>query len=229
MMLSGASFGCSVRPLMSSFLGNYVSNSLGMSERQGVISLRQKFDLQRALKIPGQITDREMKAIVEIANTVPEGGIIVETGSLYGKSTYCWAAGAPQAVVYAIDPFERAQWIIDYVERPGRVDIPFSERAFRHYTDGLGNIETIVGYSPDCALDWNEQIDVYFDDSVHEDPGFTRNVDFWLQFLKPGGVFCGHDFRHDRTDITRTAIQKSSEWSSELHVVDNFFWIRKYS
>lgn len=178
------------------------------------------------MSVPGQLTEREVRRILYLAGSVPQGGTIIETGSLYGRSTLAWSEGAPRAVVFAIDPWEPAQWITDWVQGPLNAP-PFSQEAFQNYTRKSKNIIAIRGYSPDCVSHWVDPIDIYFDDAVHEDPGFSKNVDFWLQFLKPGGIFCGHDFRYNYTDITRRALETASAWGTDLNITDNLFWIRK--
>lgn len=184
--------------------------------------------VKRAMAIPGQIEELALSEICRLARSVPAGGTIVEVGSLYGRSSFIWATAAPPGVkVVCIDPWERAQWIIDWVEKPFGVDRPFSIDAFRHYTRECSNITTIQGYSPDCVADWDEPIDLYFEDAIHEDPGFSRNVDFWLKHLKPGGIFAGDDFRGNYYDITRKVIDINAAWKSRLSLVESLFWMRR--
>lgn len=184
--------------------------------------------IRSAMQIPGQLSEIELVEICRIARAVPEGGIIVEVGSLFGRSSYVWAnCSKPDVMVYCVDPWERVPWIIEWVEKPLAVTRPFSLDAFLHFTGNSKKIVPIQGYSPDCAGDWSTPIDVYFDDAVHEDPGFSRNVEYWLQHLKPGGVFAGDDFRPDWYDITRRVVTTAQEWRTRLQVTGNLFWMRK--
>jgi Methyltransferase domain len=193
----------------------------------GVTSFDQEI-VRRAMQIPGQISELALAEICRLARQVPAGGTIVEVGSLFGRSSYVWATCAPRDVkVVCIDPWEREQWIIDWVEKPFGVTMPFSLDAFKHYTSECGNIVPIQGYSPDCVADWTQPIDLYFEDAVHEDPGFSRNVDFWVGHLKPGGVFAGDDFRGNYYDITRKVIDIGTEWKSRLTVIESLFWMRR--
>jgi hypothetical protein len=184
--------------------------------------------VKRALEIPGQISELALTEISRLARNVPAGGVIVEVGSLFGRSSFVWAMCAlPSVKVVCIDPWERAQWIIDWVEKPFGVNKPFSMDAFLHYTRECKNIQPIRGYSPDCVKDWDQPIDLYFEDAVHEDPGFSRNVDFWLRHLKPGGIFSGDDFRSNYYDITRKVIEIGTEWKSRMTVIESLFWMRR--
>jgi hypothetical protein len=184
-------------------------------------------DLILDLTIPGQTSTRELICMATLARGLLPGSVIVETGSLFGRSTFVWAKNAPTASVFAIDPFERAPWIIEWVEKPLKVERPFSKEAFLHYTQKAPNIRPIVGYSPSCVAEWATPLDVYFEDAVHENPGFSANIDFFLPFLKPGGIFCGHDFRWDYGDITRRVIDTANAWQTDFHVTEHFFWMRK--
>lgn len=185
-------------------------------------------DLKYDLTIPGQLTERECQAISSVARSLKPGAVIVEAGALYGRSTYCWSMNGPQdGKVVSIDPFERAEWIIEWVEKLQKVERPFSMEAFQYYTRDCKTVQAIKGYSPQDVQHWDEPIDLYFDDAVHEDPGFSSNVDFWIKFIKPGGYFCGHDFRDGYHDIIRRGLEIASEWNSTLHIVDSFFWVQR--
>lgn len=180
-------------------------------------------------KVPGQLSPLETRMMYEIAQKVPSGGRIVELGSLYGKSTNVWARGAgPDTEVYCFDPWHRAQWIIDVVEGP--LGAPeFGLEAFKHFTRDLPNVIPVQGYSPQSAEGWDKPIDLFFEDAVHENPIFTQNCDFWLEHLKPGGYFCGHDFRFKDNyfDIIHYVVETAARWDVPYHVADSFFWLQK--
>lgn len=184
--------------------------------------------IAEAMKIPGQVSERELAEMCRLAKEVPENGVVVEVGSLYGRSSYVWSKCVPfGARVYCIDPWQRVQWIIDWVEKPLKAEREFSLDAFLHYTGNAANIHPIQGSSPECVADWDIPIDLYFEDAIHEDPGFSRNADFWLQHLKPGGIFSGDDFRGNYYDITRYVTDKAQEWNSRLTVAGTLFWLCK--
>jgi hypothetical protein len=183
----------------------------------------------RASAIPGQLEPLEMRKIYELAQKVPENGIIVETGSLYGRSSYIWAKGAsPSVTVYCFDPWDRAQWIIDLVEEPFGAPT-FGIEAFKDFTRDCPNIVAVPGYSPDSAASWTNPIDLYFEDAVHEGPIFEANCDFWLSHLKPGGIFCGHDFRAHPSyqDIIRRVISTAETWGASFEVTNSLFCVQK--
>lgn len=72
--------------------------------------------------------------------------------------------------------------------------MPFSRKAHEYYTRDCPNIVRVEGFSPDSVNRWwCTPIDLYFDDSVHEEPGLSRNWDFWVKWVKPGGIVCGDE------------------------------------
>ena len=134
----------------------------------------------------------------------------------------------PSATGWCIDPWQRNSWIIDLVEKPQKVERPFSVDAFRHYTRDCPNIKTIQGYSPDVvAKTWSTPVDLFFDDSDHEEPGLSRNRDFWAKWLKPGGTFCGDEYSSDFPACLRKTYQLAMEWNATVSHAGLFWWMRK--
>ena len=179
--------------------------------------------------IPGQIGWDALVGMARVAKLVPKGGIIVETGSLFGRSSFVWSKNCdPTAKLFCIDPWVREQWIIDLVEIAQQPRMPFSLEAFRFYTRECTNITAIEGYSPDVVqASWCHMIDLYFDDSDHNDPGLTRNWSFWMKWVKPGGVFCGDDYGPHCPDVVNNSNQLAQRWSAKLSTSGNFWWLRR--
>src|SRR5262249_35118208 len=146
----------------------------------------------------------DMHAITQLAQRVPEHGIIVEVGSLYGLSSWLWSKNAPStARVVCIDPWKHEHWIDKVRDQFDTVDL--SIEAFLENTADCSNIEGIQGYSPDCCKTWSTPIDLYFDDADHRNPGLARNIAFWSQHVKPGGIVAGHDYSGSHRDVIDAA------------------------
>jgi hypothetical protein len=179
--------------------------------------------------IPGQIGWNELIGMARLAKQVPAEGIVVETGSLFGRSSFVWASNVhPSVTVYCIDPWVREQWIIDVVEKPQQAAIPFSLEAFRHYTRGCENIRTIQGYSPEVVKkSWKQPIDLFFDDSNHDEPVLSRNRDFWTQWVKPGGIFCGDEYDSAYPDCLRKTYELAGKWAVTIDHTGLFWWLRR--
>src|SRR5262245_33735795 len=98
------------------------------------------------LTIPGQVTEFQLRAIEAVATLVPPQGIVVEIGSLFGRSSYAWAASVPaSATVYCIDPWEKNEGVRPMEARYG---IQYGIEQFKKYTRACNNIIPLQGYSP---------------------------------------------------------------------------------
>jgi hypothetical protein len=131
------------------------------------------------------MTEGELRCLEYLSSFVPEGGVVVEIGSLYGLSSYTWANSVPtSATVHCIDPWVREPWIVELVEKKIRDCPVFGYPAFEMFTKSCKNIVAHQGYST--------PVDLFFDDAIHHNPGFRKNLRFWLKKVRPGGILCGH-------------------------------------
>lgn len=177
------------------------------------------------MSIPGQTNERELQALEALAARVPTHGTVVEIGSLFGRSSFALATSVdPSATVYCIDPWVRERWVVDLVET--RIpDCPvFSFDAFRQYTAGCPNIVPIRGYSPQDIRSWRKPVDIFFDDSLHHNPHFRRNLRFWFRHMKPGGIMSGHDYGSDWPDVKREVDILSGRLGVPVQVTDAIWW-----
>jgi hypothetical protein len=154
-------------------------------------------------KITGWMLESELKVLESIAQTVPENGTIVEVGSMFGKSSVCWALTAPTATVYCIDLYEDWEQVfnfdVDEDESKGFVNIPLknvkynSKQEFLNNTKDISNIIRIEGESPYNINYTGGEIDVFFLDAAHLNPSDWDNLCYFIPMIKTGGIVCGHD------------------------------------
>jgi hypothetical protein len=153
--------------------------------------------------IPRTMTREGLVYLGRLARSVPENGVIVEVGPLFGSSTWVLAKNAhPSVRVISIDTWEPAAWV-DKIEAKFPGCHPFSKDAFLHYVADCQNVEPIQGFSPDVMKDWSDPIDLFFDDATHGDPGFSDSLNFYVPLVKTGGVICGDDYASGWPDIVR--------------------------
>jgi len=139
--------------------------------------------------VPGWLGTGDQDAISTIASLVHAGGIIVEVGSMHGKSACCMASAAPDATIYCYD-----YW-------PGN-DIKASDNIIRSNTLDTFKLFTkvyqnIVPNIVDNNLDYRwegHDIDLFFIDAAHTNPTDWQTIMYWLPKIKHGGIICGHDY-----------------------------------
>lgn len=177
--------------------------------------------------IPGQMSDQELLRLMQLARMVPENGIIVEVGCLYGLSSWHLAkACAPGVTIFCIDPWRPEKWVTDLVERPQNAP-PFSREAFARFTADCNNIVMVQGYSPDIARGWKIPIDLYVEDAVHANPILQRNLNFWGQRVRPGGVISGHDYTPEWPDVIKEVNALANGLQSQITLVDTLWSVEK--
>lgn len=173
------------------------------------------------LNIPGQVSEYQLKAIELVASLVPENATIVETGSLYGRTSWAWSKSVnPSVTLYCVDPWVGNEGIRALEEQAG---FKYSYATFKSFVRDCSNLKTIQGFSPDCVSDWDEPIFLLYDDAVHKNPGLKRNLDFWHDFLDNDGIICGDDFRPRFPDVMNEAARFHDSLGGDLFLVD-FFW-----
>lgn len=143
------------------------------------------------LSIPGYMPEQDLIYISELAAQVPKNGVIVELGSHKGRSAVAWAASCdPSVTVYCIDTF----FSLD-------MDEPAFFEEFKENTKQYDNIIPIVGWSP-VGMNFSKiPIDLFFNDGAHSNPYDWNNIQYFLQFIKPGGLLVGHDHESSWPDI----------------------------
>ena len=171
--------------------------------------------------IPGQVTRYQLQAIELIATLVPKNGNMVEVGSLFGSSSWCWAKSVdPSVTVYCVDPWQANAGVVPLEQRYG---IKYGLEQFKLYTSDCPNIVPKQGYSPRDFADWQLPLDLYYEDAVHTNPILENNLNFWTGHLKPAGIICGDDYRPRFLDVREGAHRLAKEFSRELITVEHFW------
>ena len=127
----------------------------------------------------------ELEHLDEIISKISAGGIVVEIGSLYGRSAYCLAKSNPGITLYCIDYFN-----VNLVAIP-----PYhaSRQTFQYFTKDCPNIVPVQLLPEQVMPRRLTMVDMVFIDAVHRNPRDWEFIDFWLPKIKPGGILCGHD------------------------------------
>lgn len=189
----------------------------------------------KAKLIPGFTTEKELDILYELAKSVPQNGVIVEIGSLFGRTAVALAEGAPTAKIYCIDYFSP---FLNKTDQPNIQGNDFWEKGktydreveFAKFTKEYENIIPLkldlgkIVYTYD-----REQVDLLFLDGAHKNPADIANLLYFKRFLKKDALICGHDFHDKFPDViknvkllermyksTATLYQECSLWSIRI-------------
>jgi predicted O-methyltransferase YrrM len=136
------------------------------------------------LTIRGHMNESELRCIERWASAVPENGVIVEVGSLYGRSAVAWANSCdPSVNVYCVDAFFDPTTGADFYPE------------FHENTKDISNITPILNLCPwfPYSRYVDKPADIFFIDAAHKNPNDWEIIVFALKNLKSGGLLCGHD------------------------------------
>jgi len=144
------------------------------------------------MSIKGHMDETELQVIEKWASAVPEGGVIVEVGSLYGRSAVAWAKSCdPSVNVYCVDGFYDAREDVDFYDE------------FRENTKDISNIHPIMAVCPFFKYSRyvDKPADIFFVDATHSNPNDWHIILFGINNIKSGGLLCGHDYSLDWPDV----------------------------
>jgi len=134
------------------------------------------------LRVDGYLYPHEAVFLYWVARSAPGDGVVVEIGSMRGRSTMCLAAGirdGGREQVYAVDPhrYGTRDELRDNIARFGLT----------------GHVEVVVDDSVTVAAAWQRPVRAAFVDGDHSFEAASADVNVWSQHLAPGGYLLLHD------------------------------------
>jgi hypothetical protein len=166
------------------------------------------------------MTRPELHVIASAAASVGENSVIIEVGSFAGRSAVHWAANShPTVDIYCIDPFDAVvdDYSFEHIQgdasrvrgRPSRELFVECTRAWAH------RVTMVEEASPPQR--WNRAAEIIFIDGDHTLEGVTRDLDFWIEYLQPGGRLLGHDWDDGRVREAVEAFAGRRNLSVRVH------------
>jgi len=155
----------------------------------------------KAYSVPGFTSEEELNILSDWATSVPKNGIIVEVGSLFGRSASAFADGAdPSVTIYCIDFFDNI-WPGDHIDLMKSASfekdkVYYIGSEFKKYTSEYKNIIPLTNTQAVYPYD-KEEIDLFFLDASHRNPNDIKNLIYFKKFFKRGTLICGHDYIND--------------------------------
>lgn len=135
--------------------------------------------------VPGWESPDEQRLLLEMAQTLSPGSVIVEIGSEFGMSASLFRKGSSdETQVYCVDLFPNGGH--DYFQ--GNL-----------MEAGLFmNVFILKGDSARMGKAWGQQrpiklIDLLFVDGDHSYQGVKRDIEAWTPYVKRGGLILFHD------------------------------------
>lgn len=173
------------------------------------------------LSIRGWMTEKELRVIENLATKVPDNEIIVEIGSMLGRTAYCWAATKPNCKVICFDQWAGdSQWshnsTLDSAPREGDFN---TLEAFISNTRELKNIIPIVVTAP-IFPDIDAPYLVFVDVS-HYNPCDWETIQHFLPKIKKGGILCGHDYTPEFPDVVDNVRNLEKMLNQEVTLYEN--------
>lgn len=155
--------------------------------------------------ILGHMSESELNVIERWAYTVPEDGVIVEIGTFFGRSAVCWAMTVPNSVkIYCGDVWPetftyKSLYVTDSTPKTNNSYNLWQD--FKDNTKDFSNIIPMRGLCPQGITYPGDPIDIFFLDAAHTNPSDWENIEYFLQFIKPTGMICGHDYASVWPDV----------------------------
>jgi UDPglucose 6-dehydrogenase len=170
----------------------------------------------------------EIDSLEKIVKLLPENPTIVEIGTYLGGTTRRLAKVRPDSNITTVDRCNLgpdSNWnepYNDYVRTYIVEKVLQDDVSKQHLLNNIGrfnNINFIEGFSPECLINWDKPIDLYFEDGDHFNPALSKNLNFWSRFVKPGGYMAVDDYCDECPDIIVELdkfIKLTDEWELVL-------------
>jgi hypothetical protein len=139
-------------------------------------------------------------SLVEIVNP----NIVVELGSEYGFSSFCFAY--PKiGHVYGIDWFMDDSPTRDYsdVNHSGNFEFVNRKCLELKYRFGIENVTFIKSEFNEAAKNWDKKIDILHIDGTHTYDAVKNDFETWTKFCDDDSVVLFHDTLSYRDDVGR--------------------------
>lgn len=149
------------------------------------------------------------------------GPVGLEIGCDIGDTTEFLLGSKKDLNLISIDPYE------NYVDWNGR---PLNEReevlaAMLKRMEVFGDRFTLIRKTSDDALNefQEEQFDFIFIDGLHTYEQLSKDCENYYKFLKPGGIFSGHDFTAIE-GVNRAANEFAKKIDKKIMTTDCDVW-----
>ena len=144
---------------------------------------------------------------------------VLEVGSFQGLSA--WIMARVARTITCVDTFKA-----NTAGQDQQADFTTLD-AFRKATDQFPNVTTFIGTSEQAAVDIHGDFDMIFIDAMHTYEDVKADIARWWPRVRAGGVFVGHDYRHNDFKGVEQAFDEVFGPAPEGTTVVTLRWIQK--
>lgn len=177
-------------------------------------------NIERAKAIKGWMAESEL---LWLAARSAESRVVVEVGSYKGRSTRALADHCP-GVVYAVDPWDNyanddgttAKWIDLKAAWP---------QFYANLRDHIDSGKLIVhqGVLSTAPGLYGLKPDMIFIDGDHRYEAVMEDIRVAQRVIRPGGLLCGHDYKHNSWPGVKRAVD---EVFQAISLCRSIWWVR---
>lgn len=179
-------------------------------------------------------SEADSDAVRHLAKSLDPDSVVVEIGSCLGGSAklmmdsnntirklYCLDEGWKTGLSTGLP-------MMDLLREPWQLDrYPTTYEFAKHYLSTDPRIQMIPCDSPYEVQWWSEMVDMVYEDSSHNNPQLRDNLQFWYQWLKPGGLYAGHDYGPNYPEVLAEVNALAERTGGDLHVHGAVWWMLK--
>lgn len=174
----------------------------------------------------------EICTLLEYVVRLPKNANVVEVGTYLGGTTTRIAKSRPDINIYTFDAYMGSNWKEPYNEYVTNYLLPILKEKIdkKHLLGNISrynNIQFFEGESPSTAKSLDLEVDLYFEDGDHYNPGLSKNISYWKNLVKPGGFIIGHDYCSECPDVILEFDKLIDEGFKKLHLFERLIVLQK--
>lgn len=165
--------------------------------------------------VDGWLSPWDIKTLWDLAQThVPYGGSYLEVGSYLGLSS--------SVVHSALRYGGNDKYLMHLVDNLSCTQMGYAVDFWNNvYRSGVHEHMCLYPHDSHKALGlMNSQFNMIFLDGDHQYSHVLKDIELSSERLAPGGVLCGHDYRHDHPGVVAAVGEYFSGKGIEFHVGD---------
>jgi predicted O-methyltransferase YrrM len=180
----------------------------------------QTFNLEKALKIDGWMSDLEL---CWLASTASNCRLIMEIGSYYGRSTRVMLDNS-QAIITCVDPmtglyFDKDDKRVSYIKADALEQFLTNTADFRH------RVVLFRCLSQSLVFTDKPSFDFVFVDGDHRYLSVMHDIKLAEWLVKSGGIIAGHDYDRDDWPGVTKAVHEC--YGDKFEKVDSIWWVQR--